>query len=123
MKKWSINELNLLKEYYGKVNPEKLKQILYPRKYGVKISIRISICGTIWMNEWIKQILGCGFITYNIKNYRPEYSIYECEHTKAIEIINTMRSIKELENIRFARKWDKILELENVAINKFSLSA
>ncbi len=67
--------------------------------------MRFGITGTIWLTEWIKEVLNCGYIRIS-KNKIT--STYCCEWNDALRIIGKLRAIEELKYIRFSRKWDKI---------------
>lgn len=71
--------------------------------------ILIGLLGTKKMCEWIKNIFGVGsvFLRKDCKNTIYKYVV---SHNNAINIINKLKNIKELDNIRFSRKWDKINE-------------
>ena len=78
-------------------------------------SIILQVTGTKEICDFVKNTLKVGSIHHSSKTGKNTYT-YACSFKNAREIIYKLRAIKELENIRFARKWNKIFLYEKSII-------
>jgi hypothetical protein len=73
----------------------------------------LGIIGTYDLLYWIKKILNLESSPHLRTDCKSPIYRLTATHNTAINLVNKLKSIKELDNIRLERKWNKINEFES----------
>lgn len=89
------------------------------QKNGITPYLTCTITGTINVGKWVQEKFGnIGYIRHPLKGYNPIICQYNWNSKSALKIMQELLLIKELDGIRFSRKWDKINNLKPIRERK-----
>ncbi len=92
----------------------------YLPKQAITPILKCAITGTLDIARWVQEKFnGVGQIRHPLKGYNPNICQYTWSSKAAFNTIKDLVSIKELENIRFPRKWNKINTLNPIRERRY----